>query len=257
MRKSNGERLEAFISTAESYLGYTARADGTSVFLETVGYTANGTPWDGAFIDVVAREAGVGLRWTSHIYTPQALSNYIRDGRVFRKPRRGDIVFFDSATVGMFGAPHVGIVTDASYFLTDGTFSTIEAQTSSGLPRGSALNDGVYRRVRNNLDVLAFGRPNFNGAPMLERVISTDELPVIKPAQVRPGLRHPSVVLLQLALAMKTGVRRLPRGHFDEKTRVAYAKFQRSIGVVNADGVPELASLQRLAKESKLFQADQ
>jgi len=66
-------------------------------------------------------------------------------------------------------------------------------------------------------------------------------------------MKHPSVELVQLALSVVTDVRRLPRGHFDGKTRSAYSKFQRSIGYVPADGVPETNSLQRLAKETGLF----
>jgi hypothetical protein len=244
---------DSFIASAENYLGYAARADGTNHFGETVGYNGKGLPWDGAFIDVCARE--VGLPLPAFVYTPQALSNYIRNGRLYLTPKRGDIAFFETSTVTDFGPPHVGIVTDVSRFATDGIFSTIEAQVSHGLPRGSSLNDGVYKRSRSKLDTIGFARLNFKitARHSAKENTSTDALPVIVPAQVIPNMKHPNVQHVQLALSVVTDVRRLPRGHFDGKTRSAYAKFQRSIGYVPADGVPDFNSLQRLAKETGLF----
>jgi hypothetical protein len=245
------ELKNRFIASAENYLGYTARADGTNTFGETVGYNGKGLPWDGAFIDVCARE--VGLPLPAFVYTPQALSNYLSNGRFFLTPKTGDIVFFETSTVTDFGPPHVGIVTDVSKYSTDGLFSTIEAQINHGLPRGSILNDGVYRRIRSRMDVIGFARPQFKLTARHGEDIDTSTVPEIVPAQVKPNMRHPSVELVQLALSVVTGVRKLQRGHFDGKTRTAYAKFQRSIGYVPADGVPELNSLQRLAKETGLF----
>jgi hypothetical protein len=251
---------DSFIASAENYLGYTARADGTNVFGETVGYNGKAIPWDGAFIDVVARE--VGLPLPAFVYTPQALSNYIRNGRLYLTPKRGDIAFFETSTITDFGPPHVGIVIDASRFATDGVFTTIEAQVSHGLPRGSALNDGVYKRARSKLDTIGFARPNFRINKLITARHSEEQntstvLPVIVPAQVLPNMKHPNVQHVQLALSVVTDVRRLPRGFFDGKTRSAYAKFQRSIGYVPADGVPDLNSLQRLAKETGLFTVGQ
>lgn len=245
------ELKNKFLASAENYLGYTARADGTNVFGETVGYNGKGLPWDGAFIDVCARE--VGLPLPAFVYTPQALSIYISNGRFFQRPKTGDVAFFETSTVTDFGPPHVGIVTDVSRFSTDGVFSTIEAQVSHGLPRGSVLNDGVYKRVRSKMEVIGFARPNFNLTARHGEQLNTSTVPEIVPAQVKPNMKHPSVELVQIALAVVTDVRRLPRGHFDGKTRTAYAKFQRSIGYVPADGVPDFNSLQRLAKDTGLF----
>ena len=245
------ELRNKFLASAENYLGYTSRADGTNIFGETVGYSGKGLPWDGAFIDVCARE--VGLPLPAFVYTPQALSSYLSNGRFFQTPKTGDIVFFEMSTVTDFGPPHVGIVTDVSSYSTDGIFSTIEAQVSHGLPRGSSLNDGVYKRVRSSLDAIGFARPNFNLTARHGEELNTSTVPEIVPAQVKPNMKHPNVQLVQLALSVVTGVRRLPRGHFDGKTRSAYAKFQRSIGYVPADGVPDFNSLQRLSKETGIF----
>lgn len=246
---------ELFISLAEQEVGYTANGDGTNTYGERVGYNGKGLPWDGAFIDVIARKAG--LRWKSFIYTPQALSLAIKDGRCYNKPQRGDIVFFETSTASQFGPPHVGIVLDASRYMSDGVFTTVEAQTKNGMPKGSDLANGVHQRVRSSLEVLTFVRPSYDlTVPVVQSEAELTDVPLINPAHIRPNLRSERVALIQLALAYVTGVRGLPRGHFDLKTRDAYAKFQRDVGVYPADGIPELNSLKRLASETSLFKVE-
>ena len=253
LRKSTKEYGERLIAKAESYLGYTARPGRNSIFGETVGY--NNAIWDGAFIDVIARE--VGLPLPAHVYTASALSYYIRTRTLHVKPKRGDIVFFETSTDGIFNHPHVGIVTDASRYLADGVLQTIEANVGSGQPKSATdLADGVYRRTRNQFEILGFGRPPFRKLAS-RKVEINPTVPKIVPAQARPGIRHANVAIIQMALAEVTGVRRLPKGHFDGKTRSAYARFQRSIGVVDANGVPDVHSLQRLASETGLFTASE
>lgn len=244
---------ELFISLAEEQIGYTANGDGTNTYGERVGYNGKGLPWDGAFIDVIARKAG--LRWKSFIYTPQALSLAIKDGRCYNKPQRGDIVFFETSTVSTFGTPHVGIVTDASRYATDGVFTTVEAQTKNGMPKGSDIANGVHQRVRSALEVMTFVRPSYDITDVTAEAELTD-VPTINPAHIRPNLRSERVAVIQMALAYVTGVRGLPRGHFDLKTRDAYAKFQRDVGIYPADGIPEINSLTRLASETLLFKAE-
>ena len=246
---------ELFISLAEEQIGYTANGDGTNIYGERVGYNGKGLPWDGAFIDVIARKAG--QRWKSFTYTPQALSNAIKEGRCYKKPQRGDIVFFETSTVSTFGTPHVGIVLDTSRYISDGVFTTLEAQTKNGQPKGSDLANGVYQRMRSSLEVLTFVRPNYNLTVPTKSDAELTDVPVIYPAHIRPNLRSERVAVVQVALAIVTGVRGLPRGHFDLKTRDAYAKFQRDIGIYPADGIPELNSLTRLASETQLFKTSE
>lgn len=244
-----------FLLTAQGYLGYTASADGSNYFGQRVGYNGKGLPWDGAFIDVCARESG--LRLTACVYTPVALSRFLRENRVYNKPQRGDIVFFETSTAARdFGPPHVGIVTDVSKFLTDGVFATIEGQTSNGLPRGSNLADGVYQRLRTSTDVIAFARPDFSLSTQQPLLPTDVELPTIKPAQVQPTIRHKSVLLLQDALTEVTGISGFNRGTMCIKTKAAYAFFQRGIGQVDANGTPDLGSLQRLANETRMFRVE-
>ena len=71
------DNVERFVAQALSYNGYTASANRINVFGERLGM--NGLPWDGIFIDVVAREVGVSL--PSHIYPPVALADLFTDVR--------------------------------------------------------------------------------------------------------------------------------------------------------------------------------
>lgn len=251
---------ERFVETAESQIGYTARLNRENMYGERLGL--NGQPWDGIFIDWVARE--VGLPLYPHVYPLVALANYIGSGYFHVRPRRGDIVFFQTSTVADFGSPHVGIVTDTTRFSIDGTFECVEGMVDSGQPKGGMDVNGVFKRVRHRLDVVGFGRPKFFTLDPVARLrgesnISTDSLPRVSPAQVKPGIRHRSVEYVQLALASATGVRGLPRGHFDGRTRAAFASFQRSLGypASRATGVPDFHALSELGKRTTLFVAHQ
>lgn len=246
--------LEQFVSTAESQIGYTARLNRENMYGERLG--VNGQPWDGLFIDWVAREVGLPLH--PHIFPPVALADYLRNGRMYFSPRRGDIVFFQTSTVSDFGTPHVGIVTDTTRFSIDGTFESVEGMVDSGQPKGGVDLNGVFKRVRHKLDVVGFGRPKFrNPVARLRGDLEkpTDALFVLSLSQVKLGLRNRHVEYVQLALASATGVRGLPRGHFDGRTKAAFASFQRSLGYASsrANGVPDSASLVALGKKTDVF----
>ena len=247
---------ELFLSTALAEAGYTARANRDNLYGERLG--VNGQPWDGIFIDWVARE--VGLPLVPHMHPTVALADYISNGRLHGKPKRGDIVFFQMSTVSDFGSPHVGIVTDTSRYATDGVFETIEAMTDSGQPKGGIDLNGVFKRVRHKLDVIGFGRPDFvkkNPVARLSRVPdnATDSLPRISLAQVKPNTKHKHIATLQIALGYATGVSGLPRAHFDMKTRSAYASFQRKLGYPfsRATGHPDSRSMRALAEQTRMF----
>lgn len=245
------ELRERFIEQALSYNGYVSKPGRDNIFGERVNL--NGQPWDGIFVDVVARE--VGLRLPSHTYAPVALGEYLGSGFFHVRPKRGDIVFFVMSTVSDFGVPHIGIVTDVSRWQADGIIETVEGMTASPLKRQANANDGVYVRTRHKFEVLGFGRPKFKTASVVTNNVDGERLPVVVLAQVRNGIKHRSVEYVQLALGLVTGVKGLPRGHFDSRTKNAYAKFQRDIGFLNsqATGEPDFGSLKILADISGYF----
>lgn len=247
--------VERFVTQALSYNGYVARDGRDNIFGERLG--SNGLPWDGMFIDVVAREVGMPLPVMSQ--TPVALSSFIQHGRLRLRPRRGDIVFFETSTVSDYGVPHVGIVIDGSRWDKDGIVETVEGMTASPIQRQANGNNGVYQRVRFSYEVLGFGRP-FNPTDSMMRakrvtVPENAKVPTVVPAQLRAGLKHKNVAYVQLALHQVVGAKSLTEGVFDPKTKYAYARFQRMIGYPQsrATGDVDYASLKVLAEMTNLF----
>lgn len=264
-----GSRL---VQTASAYLNYVAGPMMRTVFGETVGY--NNQPWAGAFIDVTAREAGLDL--PSCVYTPTALSLMLRDGRQRMRPQPGDLAFFNfpSENAGSLTAmPHVAIVTDVREFKLTGRFQVIEGNSRPANAKMGTGVDGVFLRIRNSRDVIAFVRPKPNRQPgklrikVIEKLglaarISTSPLEEaaranigVVPAALAPKLRNKQIEVVQLALSITVGLHGYNRGQWDSLTESAYATFQRSIGYLGQDvnGIPNRPSLQRLASETNLF----
>jgi hypothetical protein len=241
---------EKFLETAASHLGYHARAGMSSVYGGTVGH--QGLPWDGSFVDVVAREAGITV--PSCVYPTSGLAEFIRRRRWHAKPQPGDIAFFTFSTGDNFGSPHIGIVTEVKDWKRLGRFRCIEGMVNSGLPNGSPVCDGVFERTRWKTDVLGFGRPDFQLRPGRE-LIKADGQPVVSVSNVQPGRRNRDIERVQLALSRVTGLRNVKQGAFDGQTQSAYAAWQRQIGYVGtqAIGIPDEASLKRLGDETGYF----
>lgn len=247
-KTQDGQRQ--LIEAAEKHLGYQARPGNDSIFGRTVGY--NGLTWSGSFLDVVAREAGVDI--PACVYSTSGLAEFIRRRAWREKPQPGDIVFFNFATDEAFGMMHVGLVTDCSRWKTDGLLETIEAQVNSGMPKASLTKDGVHRRVRFKHDVLGFGRPAYS----LRTTPDLTGVPEINVGNIRPGKRNREVELVQRALDLKVGLRHgYKPGTYDGRTQRAYAHYQRTIGFVgdDANGIPDIDSLQRLGRETGTFTA--
>ena len=249
--KTNDRRAE-FVAQAESHVGYISRPGMQSQYGGMVGYT--GLPWAGAFVDVVAREAGVEV--PACVYPPSGLAEFIKQRRWHFKPQPGDIAFFTFSTVDDFGLPHVGIVVDTSEWRANGWLTTVEGQVANGFPRSQQSNDGVYKRIRWNHDIIGFGRPNFNhrhGALIRFQTGKTE----VSLTHCRPGAKpNGSVERVQLALSLKTGLAtNVKRGSWDKHTGAAYSRWQRMCGFVGANvtGIPDRASLERLGRETGYF----
>lgn len=253
MIKQRAELLEKFLQVANSYVGYKARPGGLSGFGETVGYSSHDVPWTGAFIDVVAREAGVLL--PACVYTPSGLAEFVQARRFKTRPRPGDIVFFSIETDKDFGMPSAGIVTDIANIRETDRFKCIQAQTHPGLPKGTKDRDGVYIREHWLGDVIGFGRPDFKARPGRDLNNETDRL-FVNIDSVRPGRKNQYIATVQIALSIIVDLRISEPGKFDDRTREAFARYQRRIGVVGsaADGLPTPSSLGRLGRDSGMFE---
>lgn len=271
MSKTKKALIAAFIATARKYNGYTSELLGRNMFGARVGYDSS--PWAGAFIDVVARESGLHL--PSFTYVPAGLAAAVRTGNISRTPQPGDIAIFafSSNTASAFTAPHAGIVTDVRNFKRTGEFLTIEGNTTG---TGAYQNkDGVHQKIRRVNDVVVFCRPiQLSGEHLLTKLLKKltgaapdrVELQTINEAASSPKeIRLPKLLAartkntdierVQLALSLVTDIRGAERGKWDGATASAFANFQRSIGRVGSDasGAPDLATLQRLSKDTGLF----
>jgi len=236
------------LAVAESHLGYTPLGN-RSEFAERVGYP--GVTWAGAFIDCVFHEAGLTI--PSVTYPASGLAEFIKAKRVVEKPQPGDIAFFTFATAAPFETMHVGLVVDTREWETAGLVQTIEGDIPSGLAKSDPSLRGIFRRVRDGQEILAFARPDFDRPKNEVQPALT-----IKPETVKPGRRNKDVGLVQEALKIVTGLRYNTQVLFDGHTQQAYARWQRMTGRVGADasGLPDRASLQLLGERTRKFKLD-
>ena len=113
VRPTDTTLRDVFLETARAQLGVAGRAGTRESYFNTrAGYPDS--PWSGAFVDVVAREAQVTDRVPRCVYPPVALSWFHRRGRLhLAGAQEGDVAFLLSAAPGgsRFEIPAVGIVT--------------------------------------------------------------------------------------------------------------------------------------------------
>jgi hypothetical protein len=257
--RSGDAARSLFISTAESFVGMTVPNLNAVPFTQAIG--RQGTTWNGVFIDYCATKAGLGREIPSHISTASALGTFVKSLQLHARPRPGDIAFFELSTdVG----PRVGIVTDITMWDTYGMFKCVEAQTDSGLPRGDKIENGVFKRNRYKYEVIGFARPNF--ARAINELTDAAEAdpdaaekdimkPLVKSFTWRPGIKHPDVALVQLALSTINELQGARRGEWDQVSQAAFANFQRRIGYTQgeANGIPDGKTLNELAMRTGLF----
>lgn len=233
------------IDRATEHLAQRSRANKVNGYGAKVGY--NGKPWDGSFLETVYRDISM-YPGTSLVNTTAALAYFTRKNRLFTKPKVGDLVFFAFSTDDDgFGQPHLGIVTGTGTWKATNSFTTIEAQVSSGKARGHVEEDGVYDRVRYGSDVLAFARPI--NKPLKSKTPPENTV-MLRPSQFQMNKTSKGVQILQEALHKHLGVSGFTRGKFDDQTRAAVRRFQLEQGIVGLDGIPDEATLYALSVET-------
>jgi len=279
-RQDPATAAELFMKTAQRYLGYSSDLGGRNIFGQKVGYDSR--PWAGAFVDVVAREAGLTL--PSFTYTPSALAEFIRQGNFSREARPGSIAIFNFSsntghTADTFGMPHCGIVIDVREFGETGKYVTVEGNTTGASK--FQTKDGVHQKIRSINETTLFCHPEFDGRrarlqTFNERLIrfldrgrtkfTGEDLTAVDEAartpqvlklngEIKHGDRNKRVQIIQLALATVTDLRGAEPGKWDSVTLTACSRYQRNIGRIDSDanGLPDLQTLQRLSKDTGLF----
>ena len=284
MKRLKETKLEIFLATARKYIGYQSELLGRNAFGNRVGYDSG--PWSGAFIDVVAREAG--LKLPSFTYTPAGLAESIRSGNISRRPKPGDIAIFNFSSTGLqgiaasaFNMPAAGIVSDVRELRTNGRFLTIEGN-ATGMSNYQD-KDGVHQRVRHLTDVVLFCRPEEFQVTGMRRILQlltkvskklrgqlpdkleakyleelTSQQETVRLRNFKPGTRNKSIEIVQIALSQVTDLQGAERGKWDAASSAACARFQRNIGRTGADasGILDIRTLERLSKETGLFKLE-
>ena len=157
--------IEAVISIASAEVGYVESGGGGGNTGNITKYWAElhpgfqGQPWCAAFVSWVFLHAGFRLppmgQWYGFSYVPAAHAHFKGIGRLFPQPLPGDIFVFEKQS-------HTGIVT--SGLDANGSFRTVEGNTSPGNAGSQTNGGGVYARVRHMSQVVGFCRPDY-GSP--------------------------------------------------------------------------------------------
>jgi hypothetical protein len=157
-----------FIEMARKEIGVTESPSGSNnnPYAAIAGH-ANGLAWCATFIAAMAKKAGVTLpSYSAATQTMEAA--FKAANRYYETAEPGDIAFFDFNSNPSDGSvKHVAIVVDA---LANGTFRTIEGNTSSSLQGSQDNGGGVYEKIRDRNSITGFGRPNW---PAVDRAASS------------------------------------------------------------------------------------
>jgi hypothetical protein len=182
------------------------------------------------------------------VYTPSGLAEFTKCRRVFDFPEVGDVVFFHFSTkiADPFSMPHAGVVTSVDGWKKSRTFVTVEG----------GVENSVQQLTRFEDDVITFGRPLVKGRPAIGKSsVQTGDV-FVNVDKVRPGRQNADVLNCQIALnKVLEGCSLTQNGVFDEKTRRAFARWQRLTGYVSgeATGHPSPTSVRLLGQVSGVF----
>jgi hypothetical protein len=168
-------QLQKFLEVAKAEVGYIEGPKDNQT-----KYQRANQPWCGAFVNWVAKQAGVKI--PNCVYTPSGATAFM-DKKAWTiaeqaDPKPGDIVFFDFVVDELDRIGHVGIVIKNN---GKGIVTTIEGNTSSN-KKGSQANGGevclkirAYKKKNSGklkpslpVFVVGFGRPKFNQLQLLE-----------------------------------------------------------------------------------------
>jgi surface antigen len=151
----------AVLDRARSQIGTVEARDGSNPYGRAYG--ADRVAWCAEFQWWCFTQAGAGALIPKTAYTPTMASWYQQKGRADRTPRAGSLVFYNWPGDGVDRIQHVGIVEAVN---PDGTITTIEGNTTSGVAGNQSAGGGVWRRRRSTSSVVLYGHPAYDDAPV-------------------------------------------------------------------------------------------
>ena len=246
MRKQNKKRADSIVEVARKQVGYRAQPERRAAFQPKI---YSGKPWNGMYVDRVLREAFGGEPEVSFYSTVTALGYYTQKNRLYHKRvAPGDIVFYNFATDPMqpFEQPHVGIVVETR---PDGSFRVVEGETSTGMPQGSQVADGVFVRTRYRTDILGTVRPQPRIVPTVNGEPATVKMSYFE-SNGKTVAR--AVETVQRALNRVRPAWTFNRGKRDGVFKSAFGRYARETGAVENRGEITERVLHTLGDETGL-----
>jgi hypothetical protein len=237
------------VSEAKRHVGYRAQPQRRSAFA-LKQYL--GKAWNGTFIDRVLHDAFGDFAEVRFVSTVSALGYYLNRNRVYHKPRPGDIAFFNFASNPLepFEQPHVGVVISVE---PNGSFRTVEGETSPGTPQGSQLADGVFERVRHVTDTVGFVRPTVRKIEPLDGTPTTVQMSYF---DSNPSTRAKAIETVQRALNRVRPAWTFNRGKKDGEFKSALGLYARETGTVENRGELTYPVLDTLGTETGVYTVD-
>lgn len=245
-RRRNRERRDRIVEAARRQVGYRSFPERRSAFTDGTPFT--GKPWNGVFLQRILTEAFETEPEVNFVSTVTALGFYSARNGLYRKPRVGDIVFFNFATdpARWYEQPHAGVVVEVK---PDGSFRTVEGETGPGVPQGSQLVDGVFERNRYGTDILAVVRP---AARTVNAASAERESLRMRYFESNGKTVARAVETVQRALNRVNGSWTFNRGKRDGLFKSVLGLYGRENGLPDSRGEIERRVLKRLADETGL-----
>lgn len=222
------------LDVARSQLGTVEDSRGRTKYSAAYDPALNGQAWCAMFTWWVFREAGAVHLIPKAAYTPTYWQWFATRGQGDKRPRPGDLVFYDWPDQ-LRRVQHVGIV---EAVLPDGTIQTIEGNTTSGAAGDQSHGGGVWRRRRSQSAVVGYGHPAYAGAAAPAAPTPPPAGAVL--ATLRYGMRGDQrVQRLQAFLNRYPWRPALPvlpvTGNYLEQTRDVVRRAQAQCGVTGPD----------------------
>jgi len=221
----------AVLDRARSQIGTVEARDGSNPYGRAYGMDR--VAWCAEFAWWAFTQAGAGALVPKTAYTPTMYSWFQQRQQASRTPRVGSLVFYNWPGDGVDRIQHVGIVEAVN---PNGTITTIEGNTTSGVAGNQSAGGGVWRRTRSTSAVVGYGHPAYAaGPPAPPTGFDPNTL-----ATLSHGMRSDSrVIALQRYLNAAPWRPELPllpaTGNYLDQTAEVVHRAQQQLGITGAD----------------------